>query len=144
MVQAIHNQNNEINFKKVNISIDYNIFIKKTIEEFIYPNSINFFKRFAIKTSFLNEDPQLWNTNEDYVHAINILQNLKVVNDSAERAVKLIEDYNSIITKNEEQKQFLLQIVADYRKNHSDSKKKYFNVSIKLILIVQYVNCDIK
>lgn len=37
--------------------MDYNIFIKKTIDEFIYPNSINLFKLFVIKTSFLYEDP---------------------------------------------------------------------------------------
>ena len=123
MVQALNNENDENNIKKINIAIDYKIFVKKTIDEFIYPNSINFFRRFDIKTSFLNIDPQFWNINEDYQDAKKKLQSLKVVNDCAERAVKLIEDFNSIITKNEEQKQYLLQIVADYRKNHPDSKK---------------------
>jgi len=33
---------------------------------------------------------------------------MKVVNDSAERAIALMQQYNSFLTKNEEQKQFLL------------------------------------
>lgn len=123
MVEALNKENDDNNIKKVNVAIDYEIFVKKTIDEFIYPNSINFFRRFDIKTSFLNRDPQFWNTSEDYQDAIRKLQTLKVVNDCAERAVKLIEDFNPIITKNENQKQYLLQIVADYRKNYPDSRK---------------------
>lgn len=52
-----------------------------------------------------------------------MVQQLKVVNDTAERSIKLIEDYNSIITKNEDQKQFLLQVVRNYRQKYPDSKK---------------------
>ena len=37
---------------------------------------------------------------------------LKVVNDCAERGISFIEKYNSSLTKNEEQKQFLLQLFA--------------------------------
>jgi len=33
---------------------------------------------------------------------------MKVVNDSAERAIALMQQYNSSLTKNEEQKQYLL------------------------------------
>ena len=36
--------------------------------------------------------------------------NLKVVNDSAERGIKLIEDFKKKVTKDEHQKQFLLQV----------------------------------
>lgn len=48
------------------------------------------------------------------------------INDIAEEEGKLIEDYNSFLTKDEEQKQYLLQIVNDYKNqypNIPDSNK---------------------
>jgi hypothetical protein len=51
--------------KKINVAIDYKIFVKKTVDEFINQNAIHFFRRFDIKTSFLNRDSKFWNTNED-------------------------------------------------------------------------------
>jgi hypothetical protein len=38
------------------------------------------------------------------------------VNDTVERGVKLFEDYNRLLTNNEEEKQFLLQVVEANRK----------------------------
>ena len=41
---------------------------------------------------------------------------LKSVNNTAERAVKLIQDYGTSITKGEEQKEFLLGAVEHHQK----------------------------
>ena len=41
---------------------------------------------------------------------------LKVVNDSAERGIVLIQSYNNALTKDETQKQYLLQLVSSHRK----------------------------
>jgi len=41
---------------------------------------------------------------------------MKVVNDCAERGIALVEEYNSSLTKDEEQKQFLLRLVELHRK----------------------------
>ncbi|KAL4135150.1 hypothetical protein QTP88_006793 [Uroleucon formosanum] len=70
-------------------------------------------------------EPQLWDTDENYKIGFHMVQQLKVVNDTAERSIKLIEDYNSIITKNEDQKQFLLQVVRNYRQKYPDTEKKF-------------------
>jgi exonuclease VII small subunit len=43
------------------------------------------------------------------VHAI------KVVNDNAGRGVALIKEYSGFLTKNEQQLQFLLQVVEEHR-----------------------------
>ncbi|KAJ8961828.1 hypothetical protein NQ318_021443 [Aromia moschata] len=43
------------------------------------------------------------------------MKNLKVVNDIAERAIKLMSDYNNILT-NDEQRQYILQVVKEYRR----------------------------
>ena len=44
------------------------------------------------------------------------MQQLRVVNDTAERDVKLFEEFNQLITNDEEEKQFLLQVVEANRK----------------------------
>ena len=53
------------------------------------------------------------------------MKNLKVVNDNAERAVSLIQTFNNTITKNEEQKQYLLKIVLEHRKAFPTPAKKF-------------------
>ena len=55
------------------------------------------------------------------------LKNFKtvVVNDIAERGVKLIQEYNNILTKDETEKQFVLQIVNKNCKNYPSATKYY-------------------
>jgi hypothetical protein len=48
---------------------------------------------------------------------------LSVVNDTAERGVKLIQDFSAILTNDEEQKQFLLQAVQEHRTLFPDASK---------------------
>lgn len=48
----------------------------------------------------------------------------KVVNDVAERGVALITQFNKCITNNEEQRQYLLQVVENYRKVFKNCDKK--------------------
>jgi len=55
---------------------------------------------------------------------------LKVVNDTAERGVKLIQDFNSCLTKDEEQRQYLLQVVSECRHIFPDSSKATASKSI--------------
>jgi len=74
-------------------------------------------------THFLHDEPEEWINNTAYNEGANIVAHIKVVNDTAERGVKLIEEYNSILTKDEEQKQYLLQIVIDYKIKYPDSNK---------------------
>lgn len=51
-----------------------------------------------------------------YIRGEKIVQNLKVVNDIAERGVKLFEEFNKLLTNDEEEKQLLLQAVEANRK----------------------------
>ncbi|KAL4088950.1 hypothetical protein QTP88_024028 [Uroleucon formosanum] len=86
-------------------------FIKRDIPfELFTTNSLKFFSRFKISSEFLNIDPVEWKNNLEYNNAREIISLIKVVYDTAERNVKLMEDFNQKITKNEEQKQFLLQV----------------------------------
>ena len=54
-------------------------------------------------TSFLVKEPSDWSTDLSYLAR-------------AERGIALVEEYNSSLTKDEEQKQFLLRLVDLHRK----------------------------
>ena len=59
-------------------------------------------------SSFLVKDPLEWETDAIYVEMKHKVRQMKVVNDCAERGIALITTYNSCLTKDEEQKQYLL------------------------------------
>lgn len=79
-------------------------------ENLITNRSKQLFQRFNIPTDFLYEDPSFWEENKNFQKGRKIFLSLKVVNDVAERGVKLIEEFNDKFTKNEDQKQYLLQV----------------------------------
>ena len=63
-------------------------------------------------------------TDNDFKHMLDFAVYLKVVNDLAERDIKLMSDYSNIITKDEDQKECLLQSVEAHRKKYSNCKKE--------------------
>ncbi|KAJ8963796.1 hypothetical protein NQ314_005377, partial [Rhamnusium bicolor] len=86
----------------------------KELQRFVSNNTLKFSERFNISTLFLDYEPSTWASREDYRTASSLICKLKVVNDTAERGVKLMEELNNKITKDANQKQFLLQVVKDY------------------------------
>ncbi|KAL4100680.1 hypothetical protein QTP88_020714 [Uroleucon formosanum] len=106
-------------------------YANKDINDFRSIQSSNFFNRFGIPMNFLDLDPKLWNENDQYKKSKELVNNINVVNDIAERGVKLIEDYNKLLTKNEDQKQYLLQVVSEYRQQFPDCKKALYPRTIK-------------
>ncbi|KAG0717894.1 hypothetical protein GWK47_053527 [Chionoecetes opilio] len=60
---------------------------------------------------------------DDYSKALEYVSNVKVVNDIAERGVKMMTDFANIITTDSQQKQYLLQTV-EYNRERFDSFKK--------------------
>ncbi|KAK0051968.1 hypothetical protein Bpfe_018515 [Biomphalaria pfeifferi] len=68
---------------------------------------------------------ETWKENDHYQEALRIVLGLKEVNDCVEHGVKLIQEYNSILTNDDQQKhsQYLLQLVQQHRHVLSDSKK---------------------
>jgi len=90
-------------------------YMEKELDYFVSPESLNLFKRINLKPTFLNQNPKIWEKDANFSAAKKFFEKLSVVNDSAERGVKLISEYNTILTKDEDQKQFILKIVKDYR-----------------------------
>lgn len=94
------------------------------MEQFIDPNSINFFYKLGLSTSWLEEECISWVRNSSYLECLSIIKKLTVVNDIAERGVKLMQEYNDLFTKNEEQKQFIIQVLDDYRNKNIKNTKE--------------------
>ena len=68
-------------------------------------------------------DPQLWEQHEDYRDALEVVKDLRVVNDTAERGIALVQEYNGLLVKDPEQHEFLLRLVHDHRKRFPEAKK---------------------
>lgn len=71
----------------------------------------------------MEADPSEWNEREDFLSGLQVSKNICVVNDPAERAVKLITDFNRSLTHDEEDKQYLIQVVEKYRKMYPSHTK---------------------
>lgn len=57
------------------------------------------------------------------MEAKKTLSMIKPVNDTAERAVKLMQDFHGLMTVDEDQKQYLLRCIKEHREVYSDCKK---------------------
>lgn len=99
-------------------------FGEKEMNDFVNEHTMRFFERFNLSAEFLNHDPSTWEDRLDYQAGFKFCSKLNVVNDTAERAIKLMTDYNRILTKNEEEKQFLMDVVAEYRRSYPSYCKK--------------------
>lgn len=97
----------------------------KELHELITSASLRTLQLLQLDTSFLTtNDPETWNDLPVYVQNKRIVDSLKVVNDTAERSIALMSDFNSSITKNEAEMQRLIQVVEDHRKRVPDSRKQ--------------------
>ena len=96
----------------------------RCLEDFASKNTRLFFKKLQLDDEFLEADPETWPERADFAEASAVVHGLCVINDHAERGVALVQEYNMILTKGEEQFQFLLQVVADHRRTFPDSRKQ--------------------
>ena len=72
----------------------------------------------------ISRDPALWEEDVEFQEAQAILKGLAVVNYRAERGVTLIQNFNKKLTKDEDQLQFLLQVVSEHRHQFPDCTKR--------------------
>ena len=87
-----------------------------SVAQFVTSRSLNLFQALGLSQQFLTSPVATWSDQPDYVAASKIVHALKVVNDCAERAVKLATDFNEVLTKNDDQRQLLYQVVEHHRK----------------------------
>ena len=76
---------------------------------------------------FLSTDPNQWPNDDLYRNFQKQINVIKVVNDTAERGIALISDYNNVLTTDEDQKQHLYKVVTQERKNFPSTSKKFLS-----------------
>ena len=85
--------------------------------DLIGPRSWPIFQLIGLKQSqdWMQLSNKYWNKKTDYRTVRDFCFNLEVVNDCAERGIKIVEDF-AAITRNEAQFQFLWQSVEEHRR----------------------------
>lgn len=92
------------------------------LSSLIGKNSWLLFKALGIGSEWLSTSVKTWEQNEEYIKAKIFLKNIRVVNDVAERGVKLMQDFLLTLSKDEQNKQNILQSVESHRRSFSDFK----------------------
>ena len=78
---------------------------KTKLENLLGPNSFMLFNNLNTDYKWLETDPSGWGDDPDYLQLEEFVRTLKVTNDTAERGVKMITEYATILTTDEEQRQ---------------------------------------
>lgn len=98
----------------------------RSLDSFVGRTSFFLFSLFDVDISFLDVPVESWINNAAYRNARDTFKNLAVVNDTAERAIKIGKDFNSIITDEENDKQLLFLNVFQNRKLLKNCNKSNF------------------
>lgn len=85
--------------------------------------STTFFDVTGLDSSFLDYSSESWPVIPSYQEALTFVRNIPCVNDSAERGVALVQQFNGSV-KNEDQRQFLLQVVENHRSKFKTSDRR--------------------
>lgn len=102
---------------------EYESLVQRDISDFITKKSLLLFHQFDLKPDFLDKSLELWSQDESYRRCLEVFRDLKVVNDIAERGVALVEKFNSLLTKDEHQRQYLLQVVKHHHSQYPNCEK---------------------
>ena len=62
------------------------------------PSTFMFFDILGLDYQWLRRTPEIWNEYESYREAQEFVRTVKVVNDTAERGIKLVANYTQILT----------------------------------------------
>ena len=101
---------------------DMNDLPQQNLSELFGRESWQFFTILGIDTEFLFSPVSSWSSMESFRQAKDVVQALHVVNDAAERGVKLCHDF--ILSSKKEQKlQGILQVVENSRARLPDQRK---------------------
>ena len=95
--------------------------------DLITPESFKFFDILGLEFDWLATSPDKWEENESFKVAKNFVRTVKVVNDTAERGVKIAEDNATILTKDDAMRSMILQGVENNRSKYPDFKKITLN-----------------
>ena len=89
----------------------------------VMQGSLFLFDNLKIGKEWLNKPVNTWSSYESFREMESFVKNLMVTNDTAERGIKLVTDYAKSLTKNPEERDALLQVVAQHRRDIPNANK---------------------
>ena len=99
-----------------------------SLSDLIGPQSHVIFDLLRVSSTWLESPVVTWGSNKSYVRGQNVIKNMKVTNDVAERSVKMMSDFADKITADPSQRQHLLQVVEFHRRRYPNYKKKTLEI----------------
>ena len=96
----------------------------KQLSDFVSQYTRQLLTALDIPQHFQTISPDVWDKENDYIVGQRKVRSLKVIKDAAEWGVALIQECNGVLTIQEQQKLFLLQVIEKYRHdlpNHNKS-----------------------
>ena len=96
------------------------------LESFFSKDSVKFFESLGVESDFLKSPAELWDGHPNYNRALDIVKNLNVVNDPAERGVNLATEFNNNVTRSN-QNSDLYQVVERDRKVRNKCTKLIYS-----------------
>ena len=97
----------------------------RSLSMFVGPDSLGFFRILRLESEFLKYPSSEWSNRSSYQYAKKVVDAIQVVNDAAERGVKLASDYLDS-AKIEENYQNILQVVENHRHLKPNQRDKKF------------------
>ena len=94
------------------------------LTDFVGRGSLFMFDVLGFGKQWLKLHPNQWSQDPAYLEMRRFVDCLLPTNDAAERGIKLVSDYANSLTKDPDQKQFLLQVVEQSRRECPDVSKK--------------------
>ena len=86
----------------------------RNLVDLIGPESHTLFRALNINNNWLNLPIDKWNSDTDFCTTEFFVCSVNVVNDAAERGIKLMTDFATCITKDPVQRAALLSAIATY------------------------------
>ena len=85
--------------------------------------SLYMFEQMGFDKQFIHQPVSEWSSLDSFRNMKDFVDHLLVCNDPAERGIKLISDYAHSLTKDETDRQHLLQVVEWHREIYPDQTK---------------------
>jgi len=124
IIQRIKNSNESEEQPAKRAQVNPKFIMDQSLDNFASKKSLILFQLFGIPVDLLENDVVNWSQLPDFQEAKQKMTSLSVVNDHAERGVALIEEFSGHLTKDEEQLQFILQVVQAHRRAYPDTLKR--------------------
>ena len=100
---------------------------RTSLPDLVGSQSFLIFDLLGLAWDWLSENPDVWDQNDSYKQMREYIRTVKVTNDVAERGVKLIADYATILTTDDDMRALLLHGVERNRQMFPNFKKSVLN-----------------